>query len=144
MTETALNQRSRRAMVIDPLLLRCEKHTPVQAVVCQVGTKEGGQGVTRSDDLRKLETGREEEVGQNSLPRRKERRAGSLFIMVAGVLRLCVWWTSPPQPRTLHRTYNPSYSTLRRCQEEIFIPSYASASCRIGALGWYGTLMASV
>ena len=122
MTETVRCDGSRRTVVIDSLLLRREKHTPVQAVVCQVGTKEGGQGVTRSGDLRKLETGREEEVGQDGLPRRKERRAGSLLIMAVGVLRLRVWWTSPPQPRILHRTYNPSYSTLRRCQEAIGLP----------------------
>jgi hypothetical protein len=38
----------------DPLLLRREKHTPVQAVVCQVGTKEGGQGPVGSDDIGKV------------------------------------------------------------------------------------------
>src|SRR5262245_35165582 len=111
MTKATLWEESCRYGVTSPLITR-EKHTPVQAVVFQVGIKEGGQGVTRNGGLGKLKTGGEEEVGRKSLPRRKERRAGSLVIMAVGVLRFRVWCTSPPQPRILRRPYNPSYSSL--------------------------------
>jgi hypothetical protein len=49
--KTALLEELPRSVMTDPLLLRREKHTPVQAVVCQVGTKEGGQGPVGSDDV---------------------------------------------------------------------------------------------
>lgn len=37
----------------DPSLVRREKHTPVQVVVFQVGTKEGGQGVAGKSEREK-------------------------------------------------------------------------------------------
>jgi len=48
---SALWEELPRSVMTDPLLLRREKHTPVQTVVCQVGTKEGGQGPVGSDDI---------------------------------------------------------------------------------------------
>jgi hypothetical protein len=36
-----------------PLLVRREKHTPIQAVVFQVGTKEGGQRVAGKNEREK-------------------------------------------------------------------------------------------
>jgi hypothetical protein len=117
-TIAALSEGSRRCAVTIPLLVRREKHTPVQAVVSQVGTKDSGHGVAGSSDAGEEWAG----AGQLSLPKRKGRCNSSLYVMAAGVLRFLAWWTFPPQLRIRHGTYSLSYYTLRRCQEGICVP----------------------
>jgi hypothetical protein len=117
MTSAALTEDSHGDGVTSPLLVRCEKHAPVQAVVSPVGTKEGGQGVTENDREGDTQTDRKEEADWSGcLPARKERFVSSLD-MAVGVLHFVVWWTFPPQPRTLHGIYS-SLLLLSLCRSQ--------------------------
>jgi hypothetical protein len=106
MTVAALRVDSRRRILTVPLAVRREKHTPIQAVVFQVGTKDSGQGAAGDNEDREGQ-----EAGLGGLPRRKERGSSPLCIMAVGVLRSLVWWTIPLRPRIPHGTYDlPNYT----------------------------------